>query len=79
MELPIYSRTVDRHEAPDLESVVSIPASSRPRPRLRATNIVQVLPVSSTLEEVTSHSDTITERVAQKLSVLIVDDSSANR
>eukprot|EP01036_Dinobryon_divergens_P028711 gene28711-37703_t len=79
VELPIYSRTVDHHEASDLESVVSIPASSRPRPRLRATNIVQVLPVSSTSEKGTSHSDAITERAAQKLSVLIVDDSSANR
>ena len=79
MELPIYSRTVDHHEASDLESVVSIPASSRPRPRLRATNLVQVLPVSSTSEKGTSHSDGITERAAQKLSVLIVDDSSANR
>eukprot|EP01036_Dinobryon_divergens_P028761 gene28761-37760_t len=88
VELPIYSRTTaDRFEAPpDIESAVSVAPSSgprtRPQPRPRATNVVQVLPASRTSEEGTSNGDTTIEIAAKKkkkLTVLIVDDSSANR
>lgn len=75
VELPLFFR----NEAPDIDSVVSIPQSSRPLPRIRATNIVRVLPLNTASEEVTSHSDALIDGVAQKLSILIVDDSSANR
>ena len=100
VELPIYSRAAGRHEAPDIESVLAtMPPSSRPRsrPRLRATNVVQVVPASNAPgdgEGATSHGDTaaVEEGAAgagaggrggaarkKQLSVLIVDDSSANR
>ena len=59
--------------------VVSLPALPMPRPRVRrATNIVKVVPVNTT-EEVSEHVPNGFETVVQKLSILIVDDSSANR
>ena len=86
VELPIYSRTTaDRFEAPDIESAESVAPSSgprtrRPQPRPRATNVVQVLPASHTSEEGTLYEDSTIEIASKKnLTVLIVDDSSANR
>ena len=61
-----------------LDAVVSLPALPMPRPRARATNIVKVVPVNTT-EEVSEHVPNGFETVVQKLSILIVDDSSANR
>ena len=62
----------------DLDAVVSLPALPIPRPRARATNIVKVVPVNTT-EEVFEHVPNGFETVVQKLSIMIVDDSSANR
>ena len=61
-----------------IDAVVSLPALPMPRPRVRATNIVKVVPLNTT-EEVTEHVPNGFETVVQKLSILIVDDSSANR
>ena len=62
-----------------LDAVVSLPALPMPRPRARATNIIKVVSVVNTTEEVTEHVPNGFEIVVQKLSILIVDDSSANR
>ena len=61
-----------------IDAVVSLPALPMPRPRVRATNIVKVVPLNTT-EEVTEHVPNGFETVVQKVSILIVDDSSANR
>ena len=82
VELPVYSKSLNPFDLP----VVATVPSSRPRRRIRETNIVQVLPVSIAVDEWALHSDDAEmQRMsralvnAQELPILIVDDSSANR
>ena len=80
VELPIYCRHTSRNEATEMDSVVSMPPVVQPRPRIRATNIVRVVPVNTFDEMVgyPGHAD-IERGGAQKLTILVVDDSSPNR
>lgn len=91
MELPIYNRTVANQEgiSVEIESVVFVPPppTLQPRPRIRATNSVRILPVDDAPEEIMVEEivelggdDRDIEGVPQsQLTILIVDDSSANR
>eukprot|EP01036_Dinobryon_divergens_P032345 gene32344-41909_t len=81
VELPIYNRTMDQHAAAEIEidSVVAFSPSLQPRRRIRATSSARLFPVDDAAEEIMVHTDSGIEGAAEKLSILIVDDSSANR
>ena len=84
LDLPIYSRNMDHPAAPvDTDAVVAFSPTLQPqpnlRPRKRAANPVRLLPVDDTSEGLFEHDGGVIEGVAHTLSILIVDDSSANR
>jgi hypothetical protein len=81
VELPIYNRTMDHQAAAEMEttSVVDFSPPLQARRRIRVTNSARLFPVDDAAEEIIVHSDSGIEGAAEKLSILIVDDSSANR
>ena len=81
VELPIYNRSMDHQAVARIgfNSVVSYSPSLQPRRRIRATNSARLFPVDDAAEEIMVHTDSGIEGAAETLSILIVDDSSANR
>ena len=80
MELPIYSKNMDHPTAvAAMNSVMVIPQRSPSRTRSRAVTVVRVVPYDNAQELIIEQNDSTIQGVAETLSILIVDDSSANR
>ena len=80
LELPIYNRNVAgiRQTAAEIEdnAAVSTPPTLQPRSHIRPTTIVRVVPYDRAPEVMIEHR---LEGVSESLTILVVDDSSANR
>ena len=82
VELLIYNRSMDHQVAAremETTSVVSLPRTLQARSHARPTTVVRVVPCDYAPEVMIEHSDSGIEGAAETLSILIVDDSSANR
>ena len=62
-----------------MNSVEVIPHRSPSRTRSRAVTVVRVVPYDNAEELIIEQNDSSIQGVAETLSILIVDDSSANR
>ena len=82
VELPIFNRSVDHPAAQvDVDAVVAFTPTLQPRPRIRGanSNSARLLPVEDVSEDPLEHHSGGIEGDENTLSILIVDDSSANR
>ena len=80
MELPIYSKNMDHPiTAATMNAVVVNPPRSPPGTRSRAVTVVRVVPYDTAQERMTEQNDSSIQGIAETLSILIVDDSTANR
>jgi len=80
VELPIFNRSVDHPAAQmDVDAVVAFTPTLQPRPRIRGANSARLLPVEDVSEDPLEHHSDGIEGGENTLSILIVDDSSANR
>ena len=81
IELPIYSRSMDHQAttATDMNSNVTIPTRLQPRSHMGPVTVVRIAPYESVPDVVVDYNDSFIEGAAETLSILIVDDSSANR
>jgi len=62
-----------------MNAVEVIPQRSPSRIRSRAVTVVRVVPYDTAQERMTEQNDSSIQGIAETLSILIVDDSTANR
>ena len=83
VELPIYSKNMGNQFAADMisSSVASIPLRVKPRSPVRHVALDRVVPFENVTDAVVLEHSRVYDisGVAEMLSILIVDDSSANR
>jgi len=79
VELPIFLKNMNHPSAGALNSVVAMPPRSHPGVSVRAVTFVRIAPFDNAQECVIEQNDSGIEGVGETLSILIVDDSSANR
>ena len=80
MELPIYLKDMNHlTAAAAMNSVAVVPPRSPPRTTRRDVTISRVVPYENTQQLMMETNDSSIQGVAETLSILIVDDSSANR
>ena len=80
MELPIFLKNMNHPSAGALNSVVAMPPRSHPGVSVRAVTFVRIAPFDNAQEcVIEQQNDSGIEGVGETLSILIVDDSSANR